>query len=728
MLGRPSHRLPTPVALIVLLAPVLLGAWACRGEAKRPRGEIFPLGRLITQEGLRCAPDRQWVRRHGTWTLQGVAEIGCWVADPAPETVRFDFTPQTGKPFCLRLLWDEEMVLPPTLITGERSVEIPAELRKPGAHNLVLERCPMEGDTAGPRVSFRRLAMDDGSGAPKALGSRSTERDGFVADFLIYGLTGIGRRVDDGVLADGPASFDVDVAGHGGETLRLETANVSGAPARFVAEAGSARSEVSVPPGEWNLLHLELPGDARSLELSVEGAEDGAYLFGAPRLVPAPRTAETRRAAETATAPPRLILFITLDTTRRDALGAYGAPPEVTPNLDAVARQATVFDHAVSTAPWTLPSHASMFTGLYPSQHRAGVQSRWLVRGSEALATRLRRAGYLTAGFAGGHLMDHDFGVGQGFAVYYDPENFRTEGKRLTQQALQLVDQADGEDLFLFVNYFDTHMPYTFHPAFSRKLGVPAARRALPPGLWQDAASGDDPPAFNELAEGRDEMTAAGLAWLRAAYLAEMAYVDHQFGGLVDGLKARGLWDDALVVVVADHGEMLGEDGLLSHAYRLTPELIDVPLLIKWPGQTEGKRDPRLVSGVDLFPTVLAAAGLDPPPTEGFDLAGRPRRSLALFEEHGGRVHGLVNRHLYLADHLWGMRQARLRRVFWQGGEKCAQLADGGAWNPVACPPGGDRILAAIQKRLGAPEEGAAAATGSLSEKDREALKALGYL
>ena len=726
------RRIVQRLAALVLLA-LLPALGACRREPATPHGSIFPRGRLITSRQAVCVPDGRWIRRRGSRSFQGVAGVGCWLGDPAPRTLRFHFTPGTAEPFCLRVLWDDEVVFPPALVPvewGERggqTVEIPAGRRTPGPHNLVVERCPLEGDTAPPVVALRELAVDDGAGPPRPLGTRDARRDGFLADFLIYGVTGLGRRMHDGVLADGPGSFTVDVAGHGGETLRLEAANASRAEADFVVEAGAARRRARVPAGEERRLELELPEGARTLRLAASGAEDGAFLFGAPRLVAAHRREADRRAAGAARPRPSLILLITLDTTRRDALGVYGAPPEATPNLDAFARQATVFDHAVTTAPWTLPAHASMFTGLYPSQHRAGVQSRRLRRSSEPLAVRLRRAGYLTAGFAGGRLMDHGFGVGQGFATYSDPEGYRTPGKHLTRRALRFVERAPGEPVFLFVNYFDAHLPYEPHPSFAERLGEPAARKALPPGLWRQAAEGR-PEAFDELAHGAGEVTPEARTWMRAAYLSEVAYVDLQVGLLIRGLKARGLWDDALVVVVADHGELLGEHGLISHSYRLLPELVDVPLLVKWPGQTEGRRDPRLVSVVDLFPTVLAAAGVDVPESEGFDLAAEPRRSVALLEEHAGRVHALSNEHMFLADHLWGLRQPRRRRVLWDGGERCARLAAGGVWTQVPCTPGGERILAAIQQRLGTPDQESARMAGALSQKDREALAALGYL
>lgn len=716
MPGRHPRRLG---AALLLATGLLLPG--CRQDRDPPPNQGFPLGRLITKRGVRCVPDRRWNRREGPWSFRGSAAVGCWLGDPPPGALRFDLVPAAGRSFCLRLSWDGETVLAATTVTGERVVEIPAGRRTPGAHTLLAQSCAGSGRKAETRPAFDRLAVDDGSGAPEVVGSDSAVRDAYLADFLVYGAAGLGRQRRDGMAADGPGSFEVDAAGRSGATLQLDAQNVSPAPARFVAEAGRSRTAVMVAAGTTRSLRLALPRGARRLRLSVEGAENGVFLFGAPRWAPPPRSGDSppRR--------PRLVVLVTLDTTRRDALGVYGAPPEATPNLDALAREATVFEHAVSTTSWTLPAHASMFTGLYPSQHRAGVQAPWLAPASGTLAARLRRAGYLTAGFAGGVLMSHKLGVGQGFAVYTDPAGFRTKGSHLTRQAIRLVDDAAGQDLFLFANYFDAHMPYTLRPSFSRRLGVPAAKEGLPPGLWRDAAAGNAE-ALVALARGEGEVTPAGRTWLRAAYLSEVAYVDQQVGRLFGALKARGLWDDALVAVVADHGEMLGEDGLLAHSYRLTPELVDVPLIVKWPGQTEGRRDPRLVSVVDLYPTILAAAGVDVPPREGFDLAGKPRRSVALFEEHASLVHPLANRHLYLADHLWGLRQPRRRRVLWEDGERCAERTAAGAWNPVPCAHDRGRILAAILQRLGGPDREAAAMAGEVSEGDREALEALGYL
>ncbi|MCP4660656.1 MAG: sulfatase-like hydrolase/transferase, partial [bacterium] len=145
-------------------------------------------------------------------------------------------------------------------------------------------------------------------------------------------------------------------------------------------------------------MELALTADAAPLTFAVEGPKNGFFLWGAPFLDPprpSPRTS---------------IVLITLDTTRRDALGVYGGDRGVTPHLDELAGSATVFERAYAPAPWTLPSHASIFTGLYPSKHGAGVAADHLESRFETLPELLRRHGYLTAGFGGGMLTSYRFG------------------------------------------------------------------------------------------------------------------------------------------------------------------------------------------------------------------------------------------------------------------------------------------------------------------------------
>ncbi|HSL82660.1 MAG TPA: sulfatase [Thermoanaerobaculia bacterium] len=490
---------------------------------------------------------------------------------------------------------------------------------------------------------------------------------------------------------------------------------------------GGETREATLAPGARERLEIEVPAGEASLRLSADGAADGLFLLGVPRLAAA--AGERRRGP----APPPIVL-VTLDTTRRDALGAYGAPPTATPSLDRFAETATVYEDAISTTSWTLPSHVSMFTGLYPSRHGLGVSRRWLPAEIPTLAGLLRRRGYTPVGVAGGLLISHRLGGARDFVAYRDPLGGReSPADRVTDFALRLLDETEGETPFLFVNYFDPHYRYEAPPEYQERAGVPEARAALRSPFWLRAATGYAP-AWNRLLEGEAELTEPGLAWLRAVYQAEVAFMDAEVGRLFDELRRRSLWDDALVVVVADHGELLGEGGYLTHSYRLDPELVEVPLLVKVPGQRRGRRMPGVVSVTDLFPTLLAAAGVTAPPGDGRRLepgSGRPDRDRrpVLFEEHASRVHPMMRRtHLYVAHHLWGYQGAGRRAVVWHGGAECRRRDRDGVWRAEECPDDGARLLAALVETLGEPPADAAAEGGELSEDQRAALEALGYL
>ena len=225
-------------------------------------------------------------------------------------------------------------------------------------------------------------------------------------------------------------------------------------------------------------------------------------------------------------------------------------------------------------------------------------------------------------------------------------------------------------------------------------------------------------------------ITPAARRWLRAAYGAEVAFVDQQLGEVFEALRHHGLFEPAWIVVVADHGELLGEDGHLSHAYRLDPELVDVPLLVKRPGQRRGERSAALVSVADLFPTLLAAAGVAPPPgLDGRPLGAAGDRGRVFFEEHRSRVHLLPNAHLRLGYDVYGVESLAARRVLWEGGQQCARRAEGDlGWRSVPCGEGdAGAALEALHKRLGRPASGDYSAD-ELSDEDRAALTALGYL
>ena len=294
------------------------------------------------------------------------------------------------------------------------------------------------------------------------------------------------------------------------------------------------------------------------------------------------------------------VLLVTLDTTRPDHLGCYGYAGETSPHIDALAAESEVYEDAVSTSSWTLPAHASLFTGQVPTRHQArhdehgplvltqaieGPFERYHVRGLRpdaiTLAQVLRDAGWATGAVVAGPWMKRVFGLDRGFAWYDDANILEVNGRpanEVTDSALGWLARRGPEPFLLFLNYVDPHAPFD------------------PPQAWLDT------------------QTSVLLHDLVQLYDYEIRFMDHHFGRLLADLRARGLWDDLLVVVTADHGELLGEHDLWGHGRSLSQEEVRIPLLIKFP-KRDGRRGRRTdrVQLTDVLPTVLKRLGLPAP-------------------------------------------------------------------------------------------------------------------
>jgi arylsulfatase A-like enzyme len=435
---------------------------------------------------------------------------------------------------------------------------------------------------------------------------------------------------------------------------------------------------------------------------------------------------------------------ITLDTTRRDALSVYGAATP-TPNIAAFAEHAVVYDHAIAAAPWTLPSHASIFTGLFPSRHGAGVRDEHLARSIPTLAERFREHGYRTAGFVGGALAASQWGIARGFQTYVDPAGWEVRGDRLTDDVIAFLEAAKGEPVFVFANYFDAHSSYRAPEPFRSQLDLPAKEAAVASHPEFGPLSRGDNSPWSRVVDGKTEITDAAIDWITAAYHAEVAYLDHQLGRLLGTLKRLDLYDRALIVLVADHGEFLGEHGFFSHSCRLDAELIDIPLLIKWPHQSSGRRSADLVSHVDLFPTLLETLAERPDGIDGIAVAQRRDRAAArppaLFEEHEFRIHPFFE-YMKIDAHLYGRQEPTFREVVWKDGASCERRNDG-VWQDADCRQAPDRLLAELSAQLlgpnppvdalaSGPQPASPELTNSresgMTPEQLENLRALGYV
>ncbi len=329
--------------------------------------------------------------------------------------------------------------------------------------------------------------------------------------------------------------------------------------------------------------------------------------------------------------PPDAIL-ITLDTTRPDRLGVYGHDGATSPNLDRFAAGATVYDRAYATSSWTLPTHASMFTGLYPMQHGAqsvpqgpnkslGYGVRPLQQSFVTLAELLKEAGYRTGAVVAGPALRKELGVAQGFEVYDD--EFTSAGEKFTGRraekvadlAIKMVDSFGDAPYFLFVNFFDAHAPYRPPPPYSDVLGPPPTKEQthagieILKGLVKKLDDDTAAVAVNDLAPADRESMDRQLA----GYDAEIRYMDHHLGRLLDSLLEGPAGERTIVVITADHGESFGEHYFFSHGANLYEDNVRVPLIVRYPGQHTGRRIETTAQNHRLFASILREVGVAAP-------------------------------------------------------------------------------------------------------------------
>ena len=404
----------------------------------------------------------------------------------------------------------------------------------------------------------------------------------------------------------------------------------------------------------------------------------------------------TRFKSNRAFIPPDNIILISIDTLRADRLSCYGYQYLTTPKIDALAHNAVLFENCFANIPLTLPSHAGMLTGLIPPTH--GAQDNLNMKLSDSVRTLpeiLQAHGYSTYGIISAEVLNKRYGLNQGFDFYDD--TFEDEitkarlvpertGDETAKHALKWLQENQHKKKFMFIHFYDPHLDY------------------LPPAPYDKQ--------------------------FISPYDGEIAFADHCTGQIIDKLKTLNLYDDSLIIIIGDHGEMLGEHGEPSHGYFIYRNALHVPLIVKPARHSKPMRISDNVSLIDLVPTVLNQCGLEIPGyLQGKDLSDyfvREKHRIPnrfIFNECLTATKYKGNSLLGVINHQWHYIQTT-RAELYNWVEDPQELN-----NLIGREPRRARFLQGQLSRI--LEEAVSADNESnitLNYEAREALKSLGYV
>ena len=377
--------------------------------------------------------------------------------------------------------------------------------------------------------------------------------------------------------------------------------------------------------------------DAR-IDLAAEAGRDvdvvlSTTAVGTGPLVGTPGWTDVRllrpdwRVRQRASAAAPSVLVLLVDTLRFDHLGYAGASPSPSPTLDTLGARGTLFTQAIAQAPWTMPSVATLFTGLHPEGHglvggswkaeraQGGDATRYhLQERVPTLASLSQEAGITTVGVTANGLISPGTGLARGFEDWTELTGNATRSRfaraeHVNRRFLEWAGHNRGVRFFGYLHYMDTHGPYQPPPPF---LPPPAA------GVAPAVARGE----IDRMGRDHVHLAATEVAHLRALYDGAIRYWDDQLATLLEGLARLGLAESTVVVVVADHGDAHQEHGYLGHCVHLHDELLRVPLVMAGPRVARGRRVTQVAQGIDFLPTVGSLLDVGLP-------AGLPGRDLA---------------------------------------------------------------------------------------------------
>lgn len=387
-----------------------------------------------------------------------------------------------------------------------------------------------------------------------------------------------------------PAKGMTLVGNAAGGTVEVETQLDGKKPTRL---GGGAALALSLDPVAGKPVRLMLRGKGGAVKLA------GGRMQGGTAKAPA-------------VTKPKYVVFWLIDTLRADKLPFYqipnanGRPKVETPNLSALAQEAVVFEPFWVQGNESKASHASLFTGTYPVVHRVFTHEANLPDPLTTIAEAFKKAGYKTGGYCANGYVSDRWNFDQGFAKG-DFRNFIREGgannaKAIVKAAKGFIDANKDKPFYLYLGTSDPHVTYRAHKEFIGKYDTGPAYT----GRYMKNLSGE------ELGKIKGQKSPPGerdRKRIEALYENEIAFNDKHFGELVAHLKAAGIYDDTMIIVSSDHGDEFWEHGSAGHGHNLHQELINVPLMIRFPGALKGKRAEFGTDGVDLLPTLMTVLG-----------------------------------------------------------------------------------------------------------------------
>ena len=309
---------------------------------------------------------------------------------------------------------------------------------------------------------------------------------------------------------------------------------------------------------------------------------------------------------------PRNLILVSLDTVGAKHLSSYGHTRPTSPSLDAFAAEGVRFTNVIAPAPWTLPSHASMLTGLYPGQHGVQTLQHKLGEDIPSLGSILGSEGFHTVAVVNCLFLAKSFGLAHGFSKYeLIPADESSAGAagRVTDRAIELLEGQGERRAFLFLHYFDVHSDYRSEAPYEEMFEV------------DGSSVSRETFALARVVRGEVVLSPTEVDQLERLYDAGIRQLDDELARLFARLEAGGWLNDSLVVITADHGEEFMEHGLILHGATHYREMLRVPLILRGPSLPKGVTVETPVSLVDIVPTVLSLLELPPAvETAGVDL------------------------------------------------------------------------------------------------------------